>query len=125
MLLPASLRARAVSSALPAGGVLASNATLQELADVLGKPKFDQYVSIDDRKAFFNGFCRIAQTVEIVRRIAVCRDSNDDKYLELAVNGEADYLVTGDEDLLVLNPFEKVKILTPQEFLQLPNPGNG
>ena len=50
----------------------------------------------------------------------MCRDPEDDHILELAVNGNATYIVTGDADLLVLNPFRGVKILTPAEFLQAP-----
>lgn len=49
--------------------------------------------------------------------INVCRDDKDNKFLELAVNGNADYLITGDEDLLVLNPFQNIAIIKPNEFL--------
>ena len=46
-----------------------------------------------------------AELVAITERIAACRDPTDDKFLELAVNGRADLIVTGDADLLALNPF--------------------
>ena len=46
-----------------------------------------------------------------------CRDPDDDKLLELAVNGAADFIVTGDDDLLVMNPFRGIAIVTPAEFL--------
>ena len=54
--------------------------------------------------------------IEINKTIVVCRDPKDDKLLELAVCGDADFLVTGDKDLLVLNPFRGVEIITPREF---------
>ena len=46
----------------------------------------------------------------------MCRDPNDDFLLILAKDGKADYLITGDKDLLILNPFNKTKICTPTEF---------
>jgi predicted nucleic acid-binding protein len=48
----------------------------------------------------------------------VCRDPTDDKFLELAVNGQADVIVSGDADLLVLSPFRKIPIIAPAAFLQ-------
>ena len=52
------------------------------------------------------------------RRITACRDPKDNIVLEVAVAGEADYIVTGDDDLLVLHPFEGVPIVGPAEFLK-------
>ena len=48
-----------------------------------------------------------------------CRDPKDNQFLELAVNGQADFIVTGDEDLLVLHPFRAIPILTPRDFLHV------
>jgi uncharacterized protein len=48
-----------------------------------------------------------------------CRDPKDDKILELALNGQARYIISGDKDLLVLNPFRDVKIVTAEEFLKV------
>jgi predicted nucleic acid-binding protein len=53
------------------------------------------------------------------RRITVCRDPKDNKVLEGAVAGRADVIVSGDEDLLVLNPFEGIPIVGPAEFLAM------
>jgi predicted nucleic acid-binding protein len=49
--------------------------------------------------------------------ITVCRDPKDNMILELAVSGEADFIITGDEDLLILNPFQSIQILTPDAWL--------
>ena len=57
--------------------------------------------------------------VEITETVEVCRDSKDDRILELAVSGSASFIVTGDQDLLVLNPYRGVKILTPSSLLEL------
>ena len=59
-----------------------------------------------------------AEVVTISERIVACRDPTDDKFLELAVNGKADLVVTGDADLLVLNPFREIPIVAPATFVQ-------
>ena len=61
----------------------------------------------------------ISVFVEVIRHVKACRDPKDDKFLELAANGEADYLITGDKDLLELAPFEGIPVITPKEFLDL------
>jgi putative PIN family toxin of toxin-antitoxin system len=55
--------------------------------------------------------------VEVEVRIAVCRDPKDDKFLELAVSGQATHIVTGDTDLLALNPYQGIEILSPHRFM--------
>jgi PIN domain len=55
---------------------------------------------------------------QIAERIVACRDPTDDKFLELAVNGHADLIVSGDGDLLALNPFRDIPIVTPAAFVQ-------
>jgi predicted nucleic acid-binding protein len=57
--------------------------------------------------------------VTITEAIAGCRDPANDKFLELAVNGRADLIVSGDEDLLVLNAFRGIPILTPARFAHI------
>jgi uncharacterized protein len=59
-----------------------------------------------------------AEPVTIVERITACRDATDDKFLELAVNGQADFICSGDSDLLVLNPFRDIPIVTPVDFVK-------
>jgi len=111
--------AQAVRVATGSDSVLASTDTLAELADVLSRPKFDPYVSIEERQTFLRLFARLAEHVAISRPIRACRDPKDDKFLELAVNGSAGLIVTGDADLLALHPFHAIAILTPSAFLAL------
>jgi predicted nucleic acid-binding protein len=59
-----------------------------------------------------------AELVTITERIVACRDPTDDKFLELAVNGHADLIVSGDGDLRALNPFRDIPIATPAAFVQ-------
>ncbi len=108
---------KAFDKLLDNGTVLVSVQVLLELADVLNREKFDKYVTHDERMRFMVSFLKVVEMVEISETITACRDPKDDKLLELAVCGKADFLVTGDKDLLVLNPFRGVEIITPREFL--------
>jgi uncharacterized protein len=117
LLLPNSAPARAVRLAVSEDRILASDATLMELADVLGRPKFDAYVTIEERQTFLRLFGRIAERVQIIHVVRTCRDPKDDKFLELAANGSAGAIVTGDNDLLALHPFRGIPVLTPTAFL--------
>ncbi len=108
---------QALDKLLENGTVLVSVSVLLELADVLNRPKFDKYITHDERMRFIVSFLKVAEMIEINETITVCRDPKDDKLLELAVSGNADFLVTGDKDLLVLNPFRGLEIVTPREFL--------
>lgn len=117
LLVPSGVAARAVDHALASGVLLVSKETLAELADVLGRAKFDRYVFLEDRKHFVRVLGGVARVVPIVNRIAACRDPKDDKFLQVAINGEAEAIVTGDGDLLALHPFHGVEILKPADFL--------
>ena len=107
---------QAFDKLLDNGTVLVSVPVLLELAEVLRREKFDRYVTPDERMRFLVNFLKVAEMVEISETVLVCRDPKDDKLLELAASGKAGFLVTGDKDLLVLNPFRGVEIVTPREF---------
>lgn len=109
--------ARVVFRLLTTSTILTSFAALQELETVLRRKKFDRYVTVEEREAFITKFALTARVVDIEETIQVCRDPKDDKFLEIAVNGPADVVVTGDPDLLVLHPFRGVAILTPDAAL--------
>jgi putative PIN family toxin of toxin-antitoxin system len=117
LLLPESIPGRAIRRAVDTGQLLASAATLEELTDVVGRAKFDPYLSVADRQEFIRLLGRIVELVPIVRMVRACRDSRDDKFLEIAVNGRADLIITGDRDLLELDPFMGIAILSPAAYL--------
>lgn len=117
LLLPRSVPGKTVRKAVGTGQILISEMTLAELADVLSRPKFAPYVTIQDRQQFIRLLGRMAEMVPITHSIRACRDPKDDKFLELAVNGAADLIITGDKDLLALNPFRKIAIVTPAQYL--------
>lgn len=120
LLIPQSVTARAVRRRLEQTQPLVSDDTLSELATALSRPKFDPYVSREDRQTFFELFARVAEWVTVTTTIRRCRDPRDDKFLELAADGKADWIVTGDKDLLELSPFQTTSILTPAAVLALP-----
>ncbi len=97
--------------------LLQSRATLVELEQVLLRPKFDRYVSLEKRLRFIASLVAHAEHIDIGESIELCRDPKDDSLLELAVSGSATHLITGDQDLLVLNPFRNIVIQQPSTFL--------
>lgn len=120
LLSPSGVPAKAVDHALASGVLLVSKDTLNELARVLDRPKFDPYVSREDRRRFINLLGGVSRIVPIARKVHVCRDPKDDIFLDVALNGEAKAIITGDEDLLELDPFHGVRIVKPAEFLVWP-----
>ena len=107
----------ALTKALDVGTVIMSADTLQELEEVLHRPKFSRFVDEDERDLFISKLVARSSLIGITVLINACRDPKDNKFLELAISGHATHIVTGDKDLLVLNPFQGVAILTPQQFL--------
>jgi putative PIN family toxin of toxin-antitoxin system len=117
-LLPRSVPRQAFDLALTRSRLLVSAATIFELEEVLRRPKFNKYVAELERLEFLAALVSEAEVVEIRDVIRECRDPKDDKFLELAVNGRATHLISGDTDLLSLHPFRGIAVLTPQSFLQ-------
>jgi uncharacterized protein len=111
---------RALDYAQDVGIILISEATFGEIQEVLQRPKFDRYLSRERREELLQRFLVTAQLVEITETVVDCRDPKDNKYLELALSGRADAVITGDQDLLVLNPFRGIAIMTISEFLDTP-----
>jgi putative PIN family toxin of toxin-antitoxin system len=117
LLIPGSIPGQAVRKAVAETQPLASDDTIMELANVLARPKFDPYVTVEERREFLRLFNRIAERIPITHVVRACRDPKDDKFLELAVNGAAQLIITGDADLLALHPFRGIDILTPGRYL--------
>ena len=97
--------------------LLKSSITESELFVTLSRPRLAPLLR-PEFIATLRKLMAAAELVTITERIVACRDSKDDKFLELAVNGRADTIVTGDDDLLVLNPFRGIPIIAPAAFVQ-------
>jgi uncharacterized protein len=117
-LLPTSIPSRSLRAARLTGVLLLSGDTLREIESVLARSKFDLYLDERLRFEFLELLKRASTMVEIVERIAACRDPRDDQFLEVAVNGRAAWIVTGDSDLLSLDPFRDIRIVTPAQMLE-------
>jgi putative PIN family toxin of toxin-antitoxin system len=101
--------------------LLYAQSLLEELVDVLNRPRIrNKYrLTEEDIETVVSLILLRGEAVLPEQRITACRDPKDDKFLEVAVAGEADVIVTGDEDLLVLHPFADIPILPPVSFLQM------
>lgn len=117
LLLPDSKPRQALDVATRSGTLLLSFATLAELYEVLSRKQLRRYVDEEDIRNFLAALTREAEWVDVDVQIRACRDPKDDKFLELALSGRATHIVTGDKDLLALDPFRNIPIVSPKTFL--------
>jgi putative PIN family toxin of toxin-antitoxin system len=96
-----------------------SDEMLKELSEVLSRPRFKNIFTAGRIKELFSLLDSYAIVVSPSQKVSVCRDEKDNFLLEVALEGEADYLITGDEDLLVLNPFHNIRIVRPKDFEEI------
>jgi len=96
--------------------VVVSDEMLKEISEVSSRPKFKNIFTAKRIKELFSLLDSYAIVVSPSQKVNVCRDGKDNFLLEVALEGEADYVVTGDEDLLVINTFQSTKIIRPKEF---------
>ena len=114
---PSSASHTAFLVALREGYIVYSEHTLAELKEKIYMPKFDKYAPLFRREDFYYKFEAAAFPTQIIHEIKACRDPKDDQFLELAKSANADCIVTKDNDLLVLHPFENIPILNVTQFL--------
>lgn len=119
VLLPASKPRQAFDKAMQNGVLLVSEEVIEELNDVLRRDEFEKYTTEALRVEFLAALLRDAELVQITETVTASRDPRDDKFLSLAVSGNADCIVSGDKDLLTLESIQKIPILTPSQFLDL------
>jgi uncharacterized protein len=113
--------AKLVKRVLGSGNPVFSLATFTELEARLWKPKFDSYLSMEARRGILHDAKAVAHWVEIpvdIVGLRFSRDADDDKFIHAALASSATWLVTGDQDLLVLGTVLGVRILTPAEALK-------
>lgn len=113
-----SVPGRAAEKAIHHATLLVSESTMTELAEVLAQAKFDRYVTVEQRLQFIRLIAQTAEFVHVIHPIRECRDSKDDKFLEVALNGQADVIVTGDTDLLGLHPWRGIAVCSPVAYLK-------
>jgi len=114
-------RMRPLLEALIAGRfhLLTSQPLIRELTEVLARPEWREALDPSECQELLTVIDEAAMHVTPTRRVMVCRDPEDNAILDCALAGRADYIVTGDNDLLVLHPFHGIEILRPSEFLRV------
>ena len=99
--------------------IIYSRETFQELVEVLNRKKFKKYISSETRQIFLKSLQKVSIEVFPNESIKASRDIKDNMFLECAVSGNADYIVSGDVHLLELKQFQGIKILSFTEFLKI------
>ena len=97
--------------------LLFSNELLEEFINVAKRPKFTKYFTNEDLKEILRLFDYYGKLIKVKTKISESRDKKDNFLLSLAVDGKADFLVTGDSDLLILKKIKKTKIVSWSNFL--------
>lgn len=93
-----------------------SKELLDEFLFISQRPKFVNYFNKNDVDKLFDFFDKYSVLIDVKTKLDLCRDPNDNFILELAFDSKADYLITGDEDLLVLKQIGNTKIVLISEF---------
>jgi len=101
------------------GTALVSDATITELLDVLSRDKFRKYIPFDQSVDYVEWYLGLSERVVVTEQVVACRDPKDDKFLSLAVSGNADYIIAGDHDLVDMQQFAGIRIYSPVIFLRL------
>ncbi len=98
--------------------LLFSQPTFDELQTRLLRPKFDRYISLEDRRSLLHDFNAAADWVEIQSNSErFSRDADDDKFVHTALEGQAKWLISGDADLLVLGQVRGISVFSPAQAL--------
>ncbi len=96
-----------------------SQTTFDELRTRIYRPKFDRYISLDDRERLLRDFDACAVWVEPGEPGQYCRDRDDDHFIEVALKAQADDLVSGDKDLLEAPPVQGLRVLSVHQALEV------
>lgn len=119
---PESIPRRVVDLVCEGGELIFSAATFTELEDALFRTRFDRYIGRAARVEYVATLFQGAIFALPTETIRICRDPKDDQSLEAAVAGAAEFIVSGDGDLLALDPFRGIQIVNPAAFLALHAP---
>lgn len=101
----------------PQFDLLISEKSLDELLSVLTRPKFQKYITFEQIDILITLIRRRSLFINVTSQITLSRDKKDDFLLALSIDGQADYLLTGDEDLLVLQKIETTLIVKIADFI--------
>ena len=108
----------ALKKARTVGTLLVSDEIVSEYLVVFAREKFGKWLSLKTRIEFIENIITNALPIQIFEKVVACRDPKDDKYLSLAKTAQADCIVSGDQDLLIMNPFDNIPIYNAADFLK-------
>lgn len=115
---PDSIPAKAIAKALSEGVILISQETETEFIETIGREKFEKLKQLELRLADLENLLNACHKIEVSFAVQACRDPKDDKFLALAKEGNAALIVSGDKDLVDMNLWEGIPILTARQFLE-------
>jgi len=94
-----------------------SDELIEEFVEVASRQEFKKYFSSKDLGKILEYFDQFGQLIKVKTRVEICRDEKDNFLLNLAIDSKADFLITGDEDLLIIKEIGKTKIITMRDFV--------
>ncbi len=95
-----------------------SDELIKEFIEVVSRNKFKKYFTKKDIQEILNYLDQFGELVKVNSKVQLCRDEKDNFLLNLSISARADFLITGDKDLLVLEKIEKTKIVTFTDFIK-------
>jgi uncharacterized protein len=101
--------------------LLFSTELIEEFFEVANRPKFKSYFKKRDLESLLAQLENIGELISVTTKTNTCRDSKDNFLLSLSKDGKADFLLTGDEDLLELKNFGSTRIIRWSEFIKIAN----
>lgn len=113
-----SIPRKVVSLVLKQHILVFSEATIIELEEVFQRPKLNPYSLLEDRILFLQSLLEKSVIIQTTSILTDCPDPSDNRFLELAVDGDADCIISGDMDLLRMNPYKGIAIISPTTFLE-------
>jgi len=119
ILFPESLPATLLRQVLDRHETLSSVAHAQEVGKVIARSKFERYLPLGDRLGAARILLHRAILVQVSLELHLCRDPKDDYLVNLALDGRADLLISGDGDLLTLEMIGPTRVVSPSEAIQV------
>jgi len=113
---------RALLAARSKDRICLSDAVEKEIREVVARPKFARYLTPGRIERILDLLTAAAVIVEPKEAVTDCRDAKDNKYLELALSAQAEIIIASDSDLLALNPWRGIAIITPADYLDREEP---
>ena len=95
-----------------------SHELIEEFIVVVSRPKFKKYFSENDIERILTYFDEFGELTTVASNVQLCRDEKDNFLLNLSIDAKADFLITGDKDLLVLKTVGQTKITTFTDFIE-------